>query len=408
MLLFSSCATDTLARQARTISGPGRDAPILTSTLVITSADNGKTFSDYRISTTSGECISIIGASDVTIESSNIGPCGDDRSTHASNGIHISDSTGINIYDSYIHVENQASACCDTHDGVLVDKGSRGVNIQGNVIAYSESNIEVGGKEGAIHDVSVIGNYLLNPLGPFPRAQNFQSWSGHAHNSSITVSNNYAFSCVIRGGPSGVECPLNGPTYLHSEAQEDSINFGYTDNITVQDNWIEGGHSRTGCGIIMDDAANGGYIQHNVLYEMGQCGVGLAGGMNHIVDGNRILSRRAPYNVGIYVWNQYREPRGSITVSNNISSVLAPSSAGCNPDAETCTYNGYWNHGNWGATTESGNTFDMGTYGPGGGPAYQALNPITFTNPPPMIPPQPKRCVAKSPYSTQTSAPGCS
>jgi hypothetical protein len=40
-------------------------------------------------------------------------------------------------------------------------------------------------------------------------------------------------------------------------------------------------------------------------------------------------------------------------------------------------------------------------------PAYNILFPMDKTNVPPLIPPQPRACVAASPYSTQTSNPSC-
>src|SRR6202035_5819720 len=86
---------------------------VLTSTLTLTSANNGQTFNNYRISTTSGDCVDMNGASNVTFENSDIGPC-------AGRGIYINGGSGNNVYDSYIHVETTAGACCDGHDGVFV------------------------------------------------------------------------------------------------------------------------------------------------------------------------------------------------------------------------------------------------------------------------------------------------
>ena len=73
-----------------------------------------QTFSNYRISTSSGDCEDINGASNVTFENSDIGPC-------AERGIYINGGTGNNIYDSYIHVEHASRGCCDTRDGISVN-----------------------------------------------------------------------------------------------------------------------------------------------------------------------------------------------------------------------------------------------------------------------------------------------
>src|SRR5205807_17562 len=93
---------------------------------------------------------------------SQIGPCGTDQSTADSQGIAISGNSSVNIYDSYIHVENQAATCDDSHDGIFISyNGTSQVNIQGNVIAFNQSNIRAYGSS----NVTVAGNFLLNPRG---------------------------------------------------------------------------------------------------------------------------------------------------------------------------------------------------------------------------------------------------
>ena len=374
---------------------------------MITSADNGKNFSDLKVSTVTGECVSIIGASDVTIKASDIGPCGEDNSSAASNGIHVSGSNGIKIYDNYIHVETRASGCCDSHDDILVDQGSTDTEIQGNVIAFGESNIELQGANGPIKKLRVIGNFFLNPQGDYPRGHNFQSWSGTDHNSQITIADNYSLSCTVEAGSLGVQCPIQTGSYYRSERQQDAINMGFTDSILVENNWISGGHSSAGCGIVLDEATNGAIVQQNVLSNTGQCGIGVAGGSDHVINQNKILNLRSPENVGLYIWNQYPELCERLTISNNISSVLASDSDGCDPHTQSCNYNGFSDFGNCASVTDTTNNFDNGTYGPGGGPAFRILYPISSTSPPPLIPPKPKYCVTRSPFSTQTSMRQC-
>jgi hypothetical protein len=79
------------------------------TTLSLTSANNGQTFDDYRITTTSGPCVLMKGASNVTISNANIGPCGQNNSDSDSNGIEINGGSGNNVFDGYIHVENRAA-----------------------------------------------------------------------------------------------------------------------------------------------------------------------------------------------------------------------------------------------------------------------------------------------------------
>jgi hypothetical protein len=200
---------------------------------------------------------------------------------------------------------------------------------------------------------------------------------------------------------------VNRAKYVLSENQEDAFNFGFTDSINVEDNWITGGHNVAGCGIILDEASNDAVVQRNVLSNTGQCGIGIASGSNHLVSKNKILNLGSPENVGIYVWSQYPESCEHLTITGNISSVLALASHGCDPYTASCSFNGYQDFGNCASLTEENNTFDNGLYAPGGGPAFRLLNPMSTTTPPPLIPPKPKYCVARSPYSTQNSLHQC-
>lgn len=354
------------------------EAATQNTTLTI-SGQNNVVISGLTISTTSGDCIDIVNSTNVTIQASQIGPCGTNNNLAKSLGVSVSGSSSVNIYDNYIHVENLASGCCDSHDNILV-QGSTGVAIQGNVLAYGESNIEINGP--ANNQISVIGNFFLNPRGPFPRGQNVQSWGASAQspNTNITVSNNYALSSQTG--------------YLYPEVQEDSINFGYTNGFTAQNNYVTGGHSASGCGIIADEAANSGNILSNILSNTGQCGIGIASGTNHLVDHNKILNLNPVSGAGdtaLYIWSQYAEACGPVTVSNNIADELK---------TDMATHSGYWNGGGCGTPTLTNDTFNQA--------AYSLLNPIATTNPAPLIPPLPYSCVAASPYSTQTSQPSCS
>jgi hypothetical protein len=351
------------------------------------------TYSGLRISTTSGDCVDIVNSTNVTIENSNIGPCGSDNTTDASNGIHISGGSGISVYDNYVHVEHLASDCCDSHDGVLVDNGSSGATIQGNVIAYSETNVR--GQNGA-NNINIVGNYLMNPRGPYPRGQNVQVDT----TSSVAVTGNLAYSCTLDGS-SGVQCPAG---YLYSEDQEDSVNFYNSTGFSAANNYIMGGHSVSGCGLMMDYAADSGTFTDNVVSNTGQCGIGIANGTNQTVDGNDVLITNPVSGAGdtaIYIWNQYSGPCGGVLLNGNIASEVRTDGSA----------SGYWNGGGCSPVTCDGsnanvnscNVFDSGS----GTAAYDLLiaNPRVTT--PPLIPPQPKHCVAKSPYSTQTSLAQC-
>jgi hypothetical protein len=347
--------------------------------LIIQNQSN-KVYSGLNITTTASsgkDCIQIIDSTNITIESSQIGPCG-------SNGINIFTNTGsvsqIYIYDNYIHPETHKNKCCDYNDGIFITPGVSGVTIQGNVIAYGESNVAINGNNGVdsnphIDSVTVTGNFFLNPRGGnYSRGQNVGAW----YATNVTVQNNYTLSA--RTG------------YKYAEVQEDSINFMFGSGFTATQNYVTGGHSASGCGIIADEAANGASFTYNELVNTGQCGIGIASGTNQLVDHNKVFENdqiSGGGNTAVYLWKQYGEACGPVTLTNNIA-VFKLSNG---------TYNSFWDGGGCAPETKSGNTWDAA--------AWNLLNPPSTTMPPPLIPPQPKNCVAKSPYSTQTGWPGC-
>jgi hypothetical protein len=348
-------------------------------TLIIQNESN-RVYSGLHISTAtrSGlDCIQIIDSSNITIENSEIGPCG-------GNGINIfSYATSVShiyIYDNYIHPETHKNACCDYNDGILITPGVSHVVIQGNVIAYGESNVVINGNDGIdnnpnISGVSVKGNFLLNPRGGNnSRGQNVAAWFA----TDVVAQNNYTLSSKTG--------------YRYADVQEDSINFMFGSRFTATRNYVTGGHSQSGCGIIADEGADNVLFGGNRLVETGQCGIGIASGVNQSVEGNRIINS-APVpgggNTAVYVWNQYPEPCGPVTVSNNTGVFKLADG----------TFNSFWNGGGCDPVATTSNTWDQA--------AWDALYPPSKKIPPPLIPPQPRKCVARSPYSTQTRWPMC-
>jgi len=378
---FSSvAATMPIAGMARSSAAPVASAGKGGSSLspsgpIVINGRNGTIIEGFKITSTTGDCVRIIKSVNITIQNSEIGPC-------AGNAVAITGGDGIRIVDSYIHPETLSPGCCDHNDGIFALEPSN-LLIQGNVIAYGESNIEVHGG----NTVTVIGNFLLNPRGPFPRGQDFQCWSHAARGTTpwcknVRVENNYALSS------------LDTTKYLYPEASQDSINFGYTKGILAQNNYIAGGHSKSGCGLIADKAVDDVQFRNNKLLDTGQCGIGIADGTNHVVDGNKVLNRTpvpGGGNQGIYVWLVHQEDGhcGPVNVSNNIA--LAYKLDG--------SKSGFWKGQGCDPLTSTNNVF--------GPAAAKLLTPVDQVFPAPLIPPQPKDCVVTSPYSTQTGWPPC-
>jgi hypothetical protein len=107
---------------------------------------------------------------------------------------------------------------------------------------------------------------------------------------------------------------------------EDNINI-YQSNgipgspILIDSNYIQGGHSTNGSGIMLGDGSLGGsYITatNNILLNPGQVGIGVAGGSFISVLNNQLYGKQFPFsNVGMYTWNQSTLPCDNITVSGN-------------------------------------------------------------------------------------------
>lgn len=320
---------------------------------------SSQTISGLHITSTSGPCVTLTNSTNITIQQSEIGPC-------AGNGIKISGGSTINIYDNYIHPDAPLHPCCDVADGVYAS-GTSGLTIWGNVIAYGETNIEVQGSD----TVKVVGNFLLNPRNTSTgsRGENFQAWN---NSSNIAVENNYTLSSE------------DTTLYTFAAKQEDSINFGYTNGIIATGNYITGGQSPSGCGLIADSNANSATFASNVLVDTGQCGIGISSGTNQVVDSNKVINRTPVSgggNTAIYVANYSKYTCGPVSVTNNIAAEVRT-------DGSISSY--------WQGSGCTGVSLSYNTWG------QAAVNALTPTPPPPSaIPPEPYACPAPSPYTTQ-------
>jgi parallel beta-helix repeat protein len=90
--------------------------------------------------------------------------------------------------------------------------------------------------------------------------------------------------------------------------------------IVVSDNWLRGGSSPTGMGILVGDGS-GDYINvtGNVCIDTAAGGIGVAGGNNINVRGNRVTGGGHHWsNVGCYFWNQSGVSAGSMAATGNL------------------------------------------------------------------------------------------
>ena len=112
------------------------------------------------------------------------------------------------------------------------------------------------------------------------------------------------------------------PRYAFAAVQEDAINLiGAVTSATVQNNYIRGGLSTSGCGILLESTGSGVQVLNNNLSNTGQCGIGVVSGSSILVDGNQVLNLQPVVgggNAGLYLWKHYSWLNCTgVTVSNN-------------------------------------------------------------------------------------------
>jgi Right handed beta helix region len=303
---------------------------------LVIKGEDGTIIDGVRISSKQGDCIRIVDSTNITIRNSVIGPC-------AGRGVSIEGGSQVSIVGNRIQSQFKPRECCDTGDGVFATQTSD-LLIDANDIAYSETNVELISVEGA----RITNNSLANPLGPFPRGQQIQVAGGEgAESRQVFVAGN---SLVAS----------QDPIYNFKENQEDAINLYFARSVTIEDNEIRGGTSASGCGILVDDGANEATISDNRIFDTGQCGIGVASGMNHVIHGNRILlTKEIPDggNVALYAWNQYELPCGGVSITDNVATFVRANGV----------YNDFHDGGGCDPVNLSENTF--------GEEAYRALLP---------------------------------
>lgn len=274
-------------------------------------ATTGQIIENVHVSSSNSSCITIPnGVTNVVIRNSEIGPCG-------------------NSVD---------------HVGVLIQPGASNVTVQRNVIHDVASGVYA---YQANHPIVIDRNYVYNIRGPFGRGQMAQF-------NNVTGSAQSKITCNVSDGLPGTR---NGAVHtLHNI--EDHINmyssFGTSSNrIEIAYNRLRGGSptSTTGSGIMTGDSGGAWqWVHDNVIVNVANVGIGIAGGTNITAERNRVYMNSSAIfaNVGMYVWKwRDSEPLCSThTVKDNRVFNLSTVN-GQNP---------YWNAGNCTPVTESGNT----------------------------------------------------
>jgi hypothetical protein len=232
-----------------------------------------------------GPCLTFRALKDAVIENVEVGPCGGD-------GILIEASQNVVV-----------------RAVIIRDAGGVGIRISGSAgVVVTESRIErtlAGIYALRSRDIGAICNTLEDARGPVPRGQHVQldQVSGSLNRIACNVGRN-------RPGAGTPEDAIN----LHRSHGMAGAPIRVTRNLI-----IGGGPSRSGGGILLGDGGGSHQVASgNVLVDPGQYGVAVASGHDMALADNSVYARRQPFtNVGIYVWNQYKEACRSVTVSGN-------------------------------------------------------------------------------------------
>lgn len=103
---------------------------------------------------------------------------------------------------------------------------------------------------------------------------------------------------------------------------EDHISLYASSGVNVRNNiLVGGGPSASGSGIMTGDHGGGNHVvENNTLLSTGSTGIGIAGGTNITVRGNKIYGERTGVsNNPLYVWNQYKLSNGQMGPCNTHS-----------------------------------------------------------------------------------------
>jgi hypothetical protein len=273
-------------------------------------AKSGQVIENVHITTTFGPCVVLKNVSNVTIRNSEIGPCGAPGNTD-SHGIVTIGASNVTIRSNVIH---------DVSTGAYITSSS--------------------------HPIVFEKNYVYNIRGPFPRGQMIQTngLKGGSGTSRVTCN----VSDALPGQRYGVSHNLHNV--------EDHINLYETlgsssARVEIAYNRVRGGHptSTSGSGILAGDGQVGSgwiWVHHNIVTNVRNVGMAIAGGSNITLENNRIYQNAAviPINVGLY--------------TNNYSANACTNAALLNNRVWTSNNNSMWNSGTCATTIKGQNLND--------------------------------------------------
>ena len=286
VLLLNACG-DAISDQdydsgSFTDTGPGpgsigTPSALIASGPLVINGDQDVIISGLHISNPGGNCIDIRnGSSNIIIENSEIGPCGD-------KGIDILYSDNVSIRNNYLHdVEHEAIMSYESHH----------IAVDSNVMVNVESGYE--GWTTRLGNLSFTNNFIKNVSRRAGSANGGNIVSlAFARGENIRITNNVGINIL---GESNTEDLIN---IYKSNGTADSP-------IQISSNKLKGGGpSASGGGIILGDT-NGGYqlSEDNILVNPGQYGLAITGGHHNTHRNNRVYSddQRSYTNVGLVVW----------------------------------------------------------------------------------------------------------
>jgi len=262
-------------------------SPLIASGPIVINSEQDVLISGLRITNPNGDCIQVQNASsNITIENSEIGPCGDI-------GIKIEASNTVTVRNNYIHDTQTEGVWSYESDHIVVDS---------NVIINVRSGYE--GWTTTNGNLSFTNNFVKNVdqsrtgvSGPGDHGGGNVVALNYAEGSGIRITDNVAINIAGQSNPED----LINAYKSHGNA---------TDPILIARNkFYGGGPSDSGGGIILgDDDGSYQLAEDNILVRPGQYGIQIAGGRYNTLRNNRVYSddQKDFTNVGLVVWRSNR------------------------------------------------------------------------------------------------------